>query len=203
MRWAAAACAVLMIVAVGAAVTLDQWSRSSGLEILLGDAVDTQRVVGLLTLLAAVLLLLAIVFWTTQLRRSGLKTAVKVITGVLILVASIATVGWVFFDGDRNYTAVLVAGRETGVVAYEQSFLLGGSGELYQRDGLVLRPLGSFAADDGYQPIRTGDYDATWLGSSLTVHYGFDGRAAGRRTHGLTVTVTGRNGPAGTRLTPG
>ncbi len=77
-------------------------------------------------------------------------------------------------DQPATYTVLASSGPGTCQVAVrESSFLFAGAGDAYAvGPGGLGRPVGSWTADDGYQPIASGTYDLEWDDGSavLSLH---------------------------------
>lgn len=59
-------------------------------------------------------------------------------------------------------------GKHT-VIAGEWSWLQGGGVSFYERTNLIfVERIGNFSTDDGYEPIKNGDYSVVWNDNEMT-----------------------------------
>lgn len=97
--------------------------------------------------------------------------------GLAVLVGVCSAISWV---GDLGATYTVLRPQGPGfcqAAVREHSFLFAGGGELYAVGlGGFGRPVSSWTADDGYQPIASGTYEFTWNaeGALLSVHGDID-----------------------------
>jgi hypothetical protein len=96
---------------------------------------------------------------------------------VVVLVVGIPIGGFVFMffatTGSGVYTEVQGATLHRQLVVREWSFLLGGGGDVYERDGSTLRLIATTGADDGYSPFAAGNYTASEVGGVVTLEWAF------------------------------
>jgi hypothetical protein len=104
-------------------------------------------------------------------RRSPQWVGIALMAGVCSVIGGVGDLG-------ATYTVLRPPGPGFCQAAVrEHSFLFAGGGELYAVGlGGFGRPVSSWTADDGYQPIASGSYDFTWdaEGALLSVHGGPD-----------------------------
>ncbi|WP_062205466.1 hypothetical protein [Demequina salsinemoris] len=163
---AACGVALAILVAFYAGVTVVAVRSEGGTRVLLGsqDSYALQELAVFLGLGVLALLLCVIPgnrWWYL------LLVPARVVTFGACGVAGLI---WLFSLEDTA-VALEVDGCDTGYVVLEKSFLMGSSGSIYERDGLVITQVAYVPGDDGYHPFAEGSYSVVERGRQLLVWY--------------------------------
>jgi hypothetical protein len=75
---------------------------------------------------------------------------------------------------DNKYFKLVSDDSKHTVIVEEQSFLLAGYGNFYERKNfLFVKKIGSYLTDDGYRPFSDNRYSVEWLEDGAKITYGF------------------------------
>lgn len=173
----------LGIAALGAALAVglgwlfpETWSCPQPVGYLVAgiDVTETRRIALMTTAVALLVLIAALARRAWRRKKDGAFVALlfAFLAGLaalvpLYLASMVVLRPWVYtaVEGDTG-------GRE--LVVREWSVLLGGGGEVLERDGLLLQRIGVTSSDDGYAPFADGAYDVTRDGDLVTLTWDFE-----------------------------
>lgn len=199
-RAVAIASAALVLLGVGLVVAVGlAFPRTSACPEVVGyrvgdlDPSNTQVLGVLLAAVGLVALLIALAV-AVGAERPGLQVVLAffALAGVLGLLP-LMVIGATFA---RTYVYTEIDSGTTGrdLLVREWSFLLGGGGEVVERDGIWLTRIARTGADDGYTPFADGAYSVTDVGGELTLRWRTHSEDSGLDT-GLVLPPPGEPAP--------
>lgn len=75
---------------------------------------------------------------------------------------------------DNEYFKLVSEDSKHTIIVEEQSFLLAGYGNFYEKKNfLFVKKIGSYITDDGYRPFSDNRYSVEWLEDGAKVTYGY------------------------------
>lgn len=75
---------------------------------------------------------------------------------------------------DNKYFKLVSEDSKHTIIVEEQSFLLAGYGNFYEKRNLLfVKKIGSYLTDDGYRPFSDNRYSVEWLEDGAKITYGF------------------------------
>lgn len=78
------------------------------------------------------------------------------------------------FSGEPKYFVFFSPDKQHSIVVEEESFLLSGYGNIYEKaNHVVLKYDDTYFTDDGYRPFSDNNYKLDWKKDSVTITYGF------------------------------
>ncbi|MBZ4486440.1 hypothetical protein LQ938_07340 [Microbacterium sp. cx-55] len=143
---------------------------SDGKVSILIDTFDSHRLLTLAVLVG--FSALAAALCAIPARRWWLLLLVPVRTTALS--AAVLAGGFLWVTSSVTVVPLVSAGRETGYVVAEKSFLLAGGGVVYRTDGIYVTAVADTSGDDGYHPFFDGAYTVAEKDGSLQVWYRID-----------------------------
>ena len=135
----------------------------------------------LLSQIAAIALLAAVVIGLSLASRIAEKTLRRMTYAglVAVLIIGIPLAGLhllgAWLKSTAVYTEIEGATVDRDLVIREWSFLLAGGGDVFERDGSTLTLIGKTGADDGQAPFARGEYTAVEVAGVVTLEWVFDG----------------------------
>ncbi len=111
------------------------------------------------------LLIIAVIAILKKEKHVIIKTVICLaLSGAMIFCVGIS---W-FFSSPYTYYNFTSPDGEYTVIAGEWSWLQGGGVNFYERiNPMFVKRIGSFSTDDGYGPIKNGDYSVQWVGNEM------------------------------------
>lgn len=98
-----------------------------------------------------------------------------ILVGIIIVELILALYIWIFvIIHDNKYFTLVSEDSKHKIIVEEQSFLLAGYGNFYEKKHLFfVRKIGSYITDDGYRPFSDNRYSVEWLDDGAIIKYGF------------------------------
>lgn len=97
------------------------------------------------------------------------------VIGIIIVELLLALYIWIFvIIQDNKYFKLVSEDSKHTIIVEEQSFLLAGYGNFYEKKNfLFVKKIGSYLTDDGYRPFSDNRYSVEWLEDGAKITYGF------------------------------
>ena len=135
------------------------------LNLLIGNINDDMIMRIALICAAVCLITVSVIVIIRKENRRFLKTVICLaVSGAMLCCVGISS----FFSSPYTYYDFSSPDGKYTVIAGEWSWLLGGGVDFYERENLIfVKRLGSFLTDDGYEPIKNGDYSVEWNGNKM------------------------------------
>jgi len=183
--------AVLSVLSIGGIVALEVFHNTTGLMILVGDGLGRGQIGLILAAVATAAVTVTIALTLGHVALSHSRRLVRNLSGTATALGVVATLGggalfglWFLLVASVYTPVVGIEGRDD-VVAVEASFLLAMRGDLCVRHGVVLEPVVTYGADDGFLPFSAGSYRVeTQTADEVVIAYDFNSGG-----HWETVTL--------------
>ncbi len=135
------------------------------LELLIGN-IGSDVIIRTALICAVVCLIIISVIAVAKKEKHRVLKAVICLAASGVMLYCIGVSG--FFSRPYTYYDFTSPDGKYTVIAGEWSWLLGGGINFYERTNpLFVKRIGSFSTDDGYEPIKNGDYSSEWNGNIM------------------------------------